>query len=25
VAQTWRPDDPRYVAGVHRQTMMHLS
>jgi hypothetical protein len=22
---TWRPDDPRYVADVHRQTMMHLS
>jgi hypothetical protein len=22
---TWRPDDPKYVADLHRQTMMHLS
>jgi hypothetical protein len=25
IQATWKPDDPSYLADVHRQTMMHVS
>lgn len=25
IADTWRPDDPAYIADVYRQTMTSLS